>query len=592
MKQTITHLLEDTLRPAFTQCGVPEDMPLLLTEASKAEFGDYQLNGVMKAAKQLGKNPRQLASDIIAAINPQDMIAKLDIAGPGFINIILSNDFLAKFVQRLDATNNYGVNYLNHLPQTVVIDYSSPNLAKEMHVGHLRSTVIGDALVRILSYLGDNVLRQNHVGDWGTQFGMLIAYLQELKTQTTSSSELSDLEEFYRKAKARYDSDEGFQHLARHCVVILQNWQEHGLDGEKVYNYWLEFTRISLAHCAHIYKKLGVLLTDADIAPESMYNKDLNAVIDKLDTAGMLTISDGAKCVFLDNSNQSVSNVDTPFIVQKKDGGFLYATTDLAALNYRCHVLGAKRIIYVVDARQSLHFKQLFHIASQAGFATADTVLQHVEFGTMMAEDGKPFKTRSGGTVKLIDLIDEAQLRALQVINTKSSSQEISVPQELANTLAIGAIKYADLSKNRSSDYIFSFDKMLAFDGNTAPYLLYAYTRIQSLLARARTQLGDNLDNYLNAPIVLQQDIEHKLALALAKFADTLAVVASECLPHYLCQYLYNLSSIFMQFYESCAILKETDGQLLASRLVLVTKVSQILATGLNLLGITTVNKM
>lgn len=593
MKQTINVLLENIIRQAFNQALIPADYPILLTEATKAEFGDYQANGVMKAAKLLGKNPRDLAALVIELIDKQDIIEKLEVAGPGFINVTLADAFLASFVEQLNSDNNYGVNYLNHDKQTVVVDYSSPNLAKEMHVGHLRSTVIGDALYRILSYMGDRVIRQNHVGDWGTQFGMLIAYMQELNggnEHQEFTAELSDLEEFYRKAKTRYDTDEEFQKRARHCVVVLQNSQEYGEEGQQVYRYWQDFTQISLTHCLQIYAQLGALLTAHDVAPESMYNKELPAVIESLERQQLLTLSDGAKCIFF-GAEEQLATSDTPFIVQKQDGGFLYATTDLAALNYRCHVLNASRLIYVVDARQSLHFKQLFSVAKQASFAKADTELQHIEFGTMMAEDGKPFKTRTGGTVKLIDLINEAQKRALNVASSKNSDLDDNAKQQLATTLAIAAIKYADLSKNRSSDYIFSFDKMLSFDGNTAPYLLYAYTRIKSLLTKV-SELGLDLNSQANNQIILVEAIEHRLALTLARFSDSIAITAKECYPHYLCQYLYNLSGVFMQFYENCAVIKESNSQLVNSRLLLVKKVGEILATGLNLLGITTVNRM
>ncbi|MFN7095781.1 MAG: arginine--tRNA ligase, partial [Burkholderiales bacterium] len=348
--------------------------------------------------------------------------------------------------------------------------------------GHLRSTVIGDAIARICEYLGHTVIRQNHVGDWGTQFGMLIANLLDTSNEETYPSKLGDLETFYREAKERFDSDPEFATRARNIVVMLQS--NSGRHAETIKHYWHKFNQVSLSHCQEVYDKLAVKLTNADVRGESAYNSELTKVIQRLEAQHLLVESEGAKCVFF-APGELPGGEETPFIVQKQDGGFLYSTTDLAALDYRVHSLNADRVIYVVDARQSFHFNQLFAVGKKAGFAKADTKLEHSAFGTMMNEDGRPFKTRDGGTVKLIDLIEEAISRAYRVITARNPQWSETDKQELANILAIGAIKYADLSKNRISDYIFSFDKMLAFEGNTAPYLLYAYTRVQSIMKKA-----------------------------------------------------------------------------------------------------------
>ncbi|MFN8770925.1 MAG: arginine--tRNA ligase [Neisseriaceae bacterium] len=611
--ETLAILLEAKFRKSFDKIGAPFDAPILLTEATKDEFGDYQVNGAMALAKTLKKNPRQLAQQIVDNVGVDDnIIAKLEIAGPGFINITLSDNYLSEYIENLSSENRYKALLPDTEIKTVVIDYSSPNLAKEMHVGHLRSTVIGDALANILSYMGNKVIRQNHVGDWGTQFGMLIAYTEELMQNSSKSgiskvdllqSNLADLEYSYRQAKLRFDNDPDFANKARECVVRLQKISPARPKNEEewlnlitktsgtIEGYYYSFIYTSLNHCQQIYDKLDIKLTMNEFAPESMYNDKLSKVIEQLYNKNLIKDSEGAKCVFFVEGELS-GGENTPFIVQKQDGGFLYATTDLAAVDFRTHILNGNRLLYVVDIRQSLHFKQVFTVAKKAGFAKLDTQLEHIAFGTMMNEDGKPFKTRDGGTVKLIDLIDEAINRAHILLDSRNSNYNSIDKDELVNKLAIASIKYADLSKSRISDYIFSFDKMLAFDGNTAPYLLYAYTRIKSLLRKALDEFQYNLNDTNKYKIIISHPIEHKLALNLAKFADNLVLTAKECYPHYLCQYLYNLASIFMQFYENCQILKEPNIDLIYSRLILSKKVAEIIQTGLSLLGIKTVEKM
>jgi arginyl-tRNA synthetase len=550
---------------------------------------------VMAAAKALKTNPRELAAKVIEAVSLSEIAAKLEIAGPGFINVTLGHKFLADFLTKLYPANKFGT--LTKVTQTIVVDLSSPNLAKEMHVGHLRSTVIGDALARISQYMGHIVIRQNHVGDWGTQFGMLIAYMQEQDilgdkstTQGVEAFTVTDLEQFYRNAKQKFDTDPAFANKARDYVVMLQSGGTISANDEQyksINRNWQIFRDESLRHCQKVYDKLHVNLTEKDVYGESRYNDKLSQIIKHLEEKHLITESNGARCVFFADG-ELPGGEETPFIVQKQDGGYLYSTTDLAAIDYRVHNLHADKIIYVVDARQAFHFKQLFIVGRKAGFANNDTWLLHSSFGTMMNEDGRPFKTRDGGTVKLTDLIDEAIIRARAMVEMRNPDWSATDKDELANILAIGAIKYADLSKNRTSDYIFSFDKMLAFDGNTAPYLLYAYTRIQSVLRRAvDTDVSEATFN-----IELTEISEHKLAVHIAKFPDMLTTTAEECYPHYLCQYLYNLSSLFMQFYEQCPILKANTPQMQKSRLALSSLTAQILQTGLNLLGIQTVGRM
>lgn len=596
--------IDQIFRSAFNSSNLSIDTPLLLAEASRAEFGDYQVNGVMAIAKQLRINPRELASTIINNINKikgiNEVIERVDIAGPGFINIKLNPYYLFDYLEKTTIKNHFNAKILT--TDKIIIDYSSPNLAKEMHVGHLRSTIIGDALARIFEYAGNKVIRQNHVGDWGTQFGMLVAYLLEISNnnleinkQLDFEDKLSDLESYYRQAKKKFDTDLEFANKARDVLVVLQsskllkNEYNKTLPFDLVKKYWTEFTKISFKHCNEIYKKLGVKLTDADVRGESFYGDKLESIVDRLQKLGLIVISDGAKCIFFKNY-ELAGGEETPLIIEKKDGGYLYATTDLAAIDYRVHELGANRLIYVVDARQKLHFEQLFIIAKKAKFANNDTKLEHITFGTMMNENGRPFKTRDGETIKLAELINEAFFRAKALVKEYHPDWDKDEQEKLAEKLAIASIKYADLSKNRNSDYIFSLDKMLAFEGNTAPYLLYAYTRIQSILKKAKEnnlKIHETLDKKNDIEIV-----EYKLLLHLTKFSEVIRLIICECYPHYLCQYLYNLSGIFMQFYESCSILKAENKKLQQRRLWLSSKTAEILKIGLDLLGIEVVEQM
>ncbi|TXI91174.1 MAG: arginine--tRNA ligase [Neisseriales bacterium] len=602
MQETIQQILEQKFRSAFIAVGIDSNIPVILQESGRPEFGDYQINGAMAAAKQLKQNPRELAQKIIDNVEFGSVIEKLELAGPGFINIHLADAFLAG---RLGSgiTNVKSTDKKN-----IVVDLSSPNLAKEMHVGHLRSTVIGDALARVNEFIygEEHVLRQNHVGDWGTQFGMLILYMREHNlleqmdygndslqydntTRVGYGFHVRDLEQFYQGAKKRFDEDPAFAEEARACVVKLQNWDFSDELGKLACTFWNVFRSESLRHCQQIYDLLGVKLNETHVCGESFYEKvhqvgqntrGLIGVIEELEKKSLLVESDGAKCVFLDGD-------DTPFMVQKNDGGYLYATTDLAAIDYRVNHKHADRVLYVVDARQSFHFKQLFAVAKKAGIAQHSELI-HVPFGTMMGEDGKPFKTRTGGTVKLIDLINEAVKRATALVKERNPEWSDDEIASLGQILGVSAMKYADLSKNRTTDYIFSFDKMLEFEGNTAPYLLYAYTRINSIFLKAQS----TIDDYLNKDIMITNGDEHKLALHIARFPDRLIQVARENYPHYLCSYIYELAVLFMKFYESSPILKEADLVLRDSRLVLAANTGKTLEVALRLLGIPVVAKM
>ena len=559
--------INQVIKDAFTKANI-EHEPMSVSEATKAEFGDFQFNGAMALSKKLGKNPREIAGLIIENLDLTGILVKAEIAGPGFINLWLNPLWIATQCSEALKDKRLGVG-LREIPIKVVVDYSGPNMAKQMHVGHLRSTIIGDTLANLLTFLGDEVIRQNHIGDWGTQFGMLIAYL-EMKGEDGSVS-LKDLEQFYKDAKAEFDADENFANKAREYVVKIQSGDTHCLE------LWQKFIDISLGHCEEVYEKLDVNLTREDVRSESFYNDDLPKVVNDLQTKGTLQESDGAQCVFLEGD-------EVPVIVQKGDGGYLYATTDLAALRYRANTLGAKRISYVVDARQSAHFKQVFRVAKEAGFVNEDVILEHVGFGTMMDKSGKPFKTRDGGTVKLIDLLDEAVVKAKATINDKEQYNEDEI-EALAKIIGIGAVKYADLSINRESNYIFNWDKMLSFEGNTSLYMQYAYARIQSIFRK--------FDGKIEGDIVIGDTLEHRLATMLLRFEDVLSRAAVDASPNQISTYLYELVTLFMRFYEQNPILKggiaeETK----MSRLQLANLTAKTIKQGLDILGIKVVDKL
>lgn len=573
-QQTLIELLDSRVCAALTAAGC-DGAPAVIQVSGRPEYGDYQANGVMGAAKARKMNPRQLAAEVVAKLDLADIASKIEIAGPGFINITLAPVYLAGQVQQALADSRLGMP--SRAAQRVVVDYSSPNLAKEMHVGHLRSTIIGDALARVLRFLGHEVIAQNHVGDWGTQFGMLTAFLIEAEQGGDAQLALTDLEDFYRRAKQRFDEDEAFATRAREYVVKLQ-----GGDAQ-VNALWQKFLDVSLHHCEAVYEKLGVGLKREDVRGESAYNPDLAIVVKDLQAKGLAVESDGAQVVFLEEFKSKEGQAQA-YIVQKQDGGYLYATTDLAAVRYRVAALKADRVLYVVDARQSLHFQQMFCLSRKAGYAPQSLSLEHVGFGVMLGEDGKPFKTRSGGTVKLAELLDEAEHRAYALVSEKNPEMAEAERRVIARAVGIGAVKYADLSKNRNSDYVFSWDSMLSFEGNTAPYLQYAYTRIASVFRRA-----EGFD--AGAPVVLNDEAERQLALALARFSDALQSVARETMPHFLCAYLYELAGQFMRFYEACPVLK-SEGAVRASRLRLCELTARTLKTGLGLLGIDVLEQM
>lgn len=521
----------------------------------------------MAIAKQLGKKPRAIAQEIVDQAPLAELKAKLEVAGPGFINVRLDDDFLATALSK--STHFESVDH----PERIVVDYSSPNIAKELHVGHLRSTVIGDALVRLFELVGHKVIRQNHVGDWGTAFGKLIAYVDEHLEVGDLSVE--GIEKLYVEASQHFERDLDFAQKARQEVIKLQ---QHDT---QVLKKWDRIVRASLDHVQHIYSNLGISLQLSDVHGESAYNECLPTVICDLQNASLLVNSEGAKCVFVEGFKRKDGS-PLPMIVQKSDGGYLYHTTDLAALKHRTQTLNADRIIYLTDTRQIHHFQLLFAVGKLVGYIPNNVVPEHLVFGSILDKKGEPFRTRGGNSVPLSGLIQEGIARALDIVRKKSAHLSSDKQYEIARQVAVGAIKYADLSKNRTNDYRFDWDSMLSLEGNTAPYLQYAHARICSIFSRANFDMQE----FDQRPIEFQHKSERALALRLLRFAETLEQCLEERKPHYLCNYFYDLTAHFMRFYESCSVLKTKSNKLQESRLALCAKTAQVLRVGLASLGI------
>ncbi|HBL9805278.1 TPA: arginine--tRNA ligase [Salmonella enterica subsp. enterica serovar Enteritidis] len=575
----IQALLSEKVSQAMIAAGAPADCEPQVRQSAKVQFGDYQANGMMAVAKKLGMAPRQLAEQVLTHLDLSGIASKVEIAGPGFINIFLEPAFLAEQVQQALTSDRLGVSQPTR--QTIVVDYSAPNVAKEMHVGHLRSTIIGDAAVRTLEFLGHHVIRANHVGDWGTQFGMLIAWLEKQQQENAGDMALADLEGFYRDAKKHYDKDEAFAERARNYVVKLQSGDTYFRE------MWRKLVDITMTQNQITYDRLNVTLTRDDVMGESLYNPMLPGIVADLKAKGLAVESEGATVVFLDEFKNKEGD-PMGVIIQKKDGGYLYTTTDIACAKYRYETLHADRVLYYIDSRQHQHLMQAWTIVRKAGYVPDSVPLEHHMFGMMLGKDGKPFKTRAGGTVKLADLLDEALERARRLVAEKNPDMSADELEKLANAVGIGAVKYADLSKNRTTDYIFDWDNMLAFEGNTAPYMQYAYTRVLSVFRKA------DIDEQAlaSAPVIISEDREAQLAARLLQFEETLTVVAREGTPHVMCAYLYDVAGLFSGFYEHCPILSAENDAVRNSRLKLAQLTAKTLKLGLDTLGIETVERM
>ena len=569
--RTITAQLDQAFREAIKAAFGFDADPVIVPSANE-KFGDYQANAAMGLAKEIAQrtgnkaNPRQVAEQIRGKLVLGEMASEVSIAGPGFINVRLAPTWLAQQLKQAGQTRTMGI-AAAAVPRTVVVDYSGPNVAKEMHVGHLRSSIIGDAISRVIELQGHRVIRQNHIGDWGTQFGMLIAHLKG-QAAGGQTGGIADLEEFYRQAKRRFDEDAAFADAARQTVVSLQSGAAEEL------NLWQVIVEETRRSYQPVYERLNVKLRPEHERGESFYNSRLAAVVKGLMDKGLAVESEGAIVV-------QTEGFENPLIIEKTGGGYLYATTDLAAIRFRVSELGADRVIYTHDSRQAQHFAQVFQTARRAGWADGVS-LEYAPFGTMLGEDGKPFKTRTGGAVKLKDLLDEAEERARRVVDAKNAELPDAQRQNIARAVGIGAVKYSDLSKDRTSDYVFSWDKMLAMDGNTAPYLQYAHARIKSIFRRA----GERGVTYNPAADVrLESPFEMALARHILRLPEIVELVARELKPHHLCNYLYELATRFSGFFENCPVL-QSDEPLRGSRLVLCDLTARTMATGLDLLGI------
>ena len=562
--ETLADRLLSRLTPAFDALEPGADPTL-----RESDRADFQVNGAMALAKRLGRNPREVAEEIVASIERDDLIAALEVAGPGFINVSIEDQALVDQLVAMGDDEVLGIPVAAE-PLTIVVDYSAPNVAKEMHVGHLRSTVIGDALCRTLELTGNTVIRRNHVGDWGTPFGMLIEHLIDLgEDEAIASLSVGDLNGFYAEARTKFEADEDFKERSRHRVVMLQ-----GGDPETL-RLWRILVEESVRYFDVVYSELGVLLTEADVVGESSYNPLLEGVVADLAAKGLLVDSGGAACVFPPGFTNREGE-PLPLIVQKSDEGFGYAATDLAAIRDRIGTLGADRILYVVGAPQSQHFEMVFAVAALAGWLPEGTEAIHVAFGNVLGPDRKMFKTRAGGTVKLQDLLNEGTERARAALLDRGGDTDVEV---VARQLAMGAIKFADLSTDRQRDYIFDWDRMLAFEGATGPYLQYAHARIRSIFRRVEHEPE-------GGTILLEHPAERALARHLVALPDAIDAMLEHLAPSKLCLYLFELAQTFTTFYESCPVLKAPDQPTMASRLELCELTATTLRLGLGLLGI------
>jgi arginyl-tRNA synthetase len=566
---SLEQLLSERLAPAFeVVAGAPAD-PVI----RRSQHADFQADGALGLARRLGRNPREIAADVLDRAGLDDVCSRVEISGPGFLNLTIADRLLGEMAAAAAADDRLGVGLAEH-PEVVTVDYSAPNAAKEMHVGHLRSTIIGDAVVRLLEWLGHTVIRQNHIGEWGTPFGMLIERLLDVgEAEAAQKLSVGDLNTFYQGARRKFDADGTFQDRARRRVVLLQGGDDTTL------RLWRTLVEGSKEYFLAVYSLLGVRLTEDDFYGESFYNDHLQSVVDELDQLGLLELSEGAKCVFPAGFSNRAGD-PLPLIVQKSDGGFGYAATDLATIRRRTQQLHARRLLYVVGLPQRQHLEMVFQVARDAEWLVPPARAEHVGFGSILGSDGKILRTRAGASVKLIDLLDEAVRRASAIVAEKDPELDGATRAEVARAVGIGAVKYADLCTERTKDYVFDFERMLAFDGNTAPYLQYARARIRSIFRRAGVEPERG-----HTSLVITEPRERDLTIALLGFGDVVRDVAGSLELHRLAGYLYGVAATFTDFYEQCPVLKAKD-DVRASRLALCDLTARTLATGLDLLGI------
>jgi arginyl-tRNA synthetase len=584
----VAALLAERLQSAFDTL-VPGADPVL----RPSDRADFQANGALSLARLLGRPSREIADAVVAVARLDDLCERVETSGPGFVNLFLSTSFVERSVREMAADPALGVER-SGAPERVVVTYSHPNVAKEMHVGHLRSTVIGDALCRMLEHLGHDVVRENHIGDWGTPFGMLIEHLLDVGEETAVAElTVGDLTDFYQAARASFDGDDAFKERSRRRVVLLQ-----GGDPETL-RMWRVLVEHSIAYFDEVYAKLGVLLTDDDVKGESFYNSMLPEVVKDLDAAGLLVEDGGALCVFPPGFTNREGD-PLPLIVQKSDGGFGYAATDLACIRDRVDVVGATRMLYVVGAPQAQHLQMCFEVARMAGWMPVGTSALHVPFGSVLGTDHRMLRTRAGTSVKLVDLLDEAVSRAADAMAERGRDTDLAEDEQraVARALGIGAVKYADLSTDRVRDYVFDWERMLAFEGDTGPYLQYAHARIRSIFRRAAEQTASPAIGEAGARgggvpgIVVRAPEERALSLSLLGYASAIRAAVEESSPSKLCAYLYSLASTFTTFYERCPVLRAPDTTTRRSRLALSETTARVLAEGLGLLGIQAPERM
>ncbi len=575
----LPELLAAALQPAFDRFEPGSDP---VVRPSGRAGVDFQANGAMALAKRLSQRPSEVAEQIVGWADLQAVCSSVEVSAQGFINLTLADSWLAGRVGLHAGDPRLGVVPAPRA-MTVVVDYSHPNVAKEMHVGHLRTTVIGDALCRLLSFAGHTVVRENHIGDWGTPFGMLIEHLLDIgEEEAAHELSVGDLDSFYRASRAAFDASADFQERARHRVVLLQSGDPETL------RLWQVLVDQSVAYFQAVYERLDVLLQPSDVVGESSYNDLLPVVVQELDERGLLVVSDGARCVFPEGFVNR-DGTPLPLIVQKSDGGFGYAATDLAALRDRFGRLAADLALYVVGAPQAQHLAMCFAVAEAAGYLPSAEQAVHVPFGNMLGADRKMFKTRAGATVKLGDLLDEAVVRASAAV-AERSELDAGERAAVARMVGIGALKYADLSTDRIRDYVFDYDRMLAFDGNTGPYLQYARVRCLSIFRRASLEIADFLNG--SVEVVISEPPERALALALLGFSAAIDETLATWSPHKLCTYLFDLAGLYTTFFESCPVLKAPSPEVRDSRLVLCAVTAATLGLGLSVLGIEAPERM
>lgn len=575
----IQKFISNTMKEAMFLVGLNKKYdPQVSQSNKKIQSCDYQANGIISIAKNIGCSPIFLSHKIVKHIALNKVFDRIEVSGPGFINFFLEKTWIAKQLNKINSSKNFYLNLKEKNKKKIIIDYSAPNIAKEMHIGHLRSTIIGDAIAKILIFLGHNVIKANHIGDWGIQFGMIVAFLKEKQQKNIN---LSNIENIYIQAKKFFDENEDFAKKSRNYLVKLQSGNKYCL------NIWKKIVDITILKNKKIYKLLNVTLKNKDIVGESFYNHMLPNVVADLKRKKIAIEHNGATVVFLDeyhNKNGKPMGV----IIKKKDGGYLYSTIDIACVKYRCEALNANRILYFVDSRQSQHLMQILSIAKKANYISDKVSFEHHMFGMILNEHGKPFKTREGYNIKLSSLLKEAIHRATILINKKIPNINKKDLLKIAKCIGIGAIKYFDLSKNRINNYVFNWNSMLNFDGNTAPYIQYTYTRILSIIKKSKI-LNDNI--IFSYTIFIAEQQEKDLAIHLITFKDTLQLIEKNCMPHILCNYLYKLSCLFSSFYETCKVLS-TNEQTSFSRLKLCCLTAKTLKVGLNIIGIKTLNKM